>query len=244
MFRTANPVLQSSRFRDYAGSAYGDQVMTVSGTANKTGLLLLILITGATFTWAGNPATVGGWAMLGGIGGFIAAMVTIFKKEYARYSAPVYALLEGLFLGAISSIFEARYPGIVQQAVLLTFGTAGAMLLAYRSGLIKVTERFRLGVVAATGGIALAYFIGWIMSFFGAGVSIIWGGGGMFGILFNLVVVGVAALNLVMDFDFIERASESGVPKYMEWYGAFGLMVTLIWLYIEFLRLISRMQRR
>lgn len=244
MFRSSNPALRTDYFRDLAGTASGDQAMTVNGTANKTGLMLLILITGATLTWTGNPATIGGWAMLGGIGGFIAALVTIFKKEYARYSAPVYAFLEGLFLGAISSVFEAQYPGIVQQAVLLTFGTAGAMLLAYRSGMIKVTEKFKLGVFAATGGIAMAYFLGWIMSFFGANVSILWGGGGMFGILFNLFVVGVAALNLVMDFDFIEEAAEYGAPKYMEWYGAFGLMVTLVWLYIEFLRLLSRLQRR
>lgn len=244
MFRSSNPALRTDYFRDLAGSAYGDQAMTVNGTANKTGLMLLILITGATLTWSGNPATVGGWAMLGGIGGFIAALVTIFKKEYARYSAPVYAFLEGLFLGAISSVFEAQYPGIVQQAVLLTFGTAGAMLLAYRSGWIKVTEKFKLGVFAATGGIAMAYFFGWIMSFFGVNVSILWGGGSTFGILFNLFVVVVAALNLVMDFDFIEEAAEYGAPKYMEWYGAFGLMVTLVWLYIEFLRLLSRLQRR
>ncbi len=175
MFRSSNPALRTDYFRDLAGTASGDQAMTVNGTANKTGLMLLILITGATLTWTGNPATIGGLAMLGGIGGFIAALVTIFKKEYARYSAPVYAFLEGLFLGAISSVFEAQYPGIVQQAVLLTFGTAGAMLLAYRSGMIKVTEKFKLGVFAATGGIAVAYFLGWIMSFFGANVSILWG---------------------------------------------------------------------
>lgn len=240
--RSANPALKSKAFKEVFGTAVGSETMTLDGTINKTGLMLLILITGATLTWA-NPQANGGWMMLGVIGGLITAMITIFKMEWARYTAPLYALLEGFFIGGISSIFEARYPGIVTQAVLLTFGTAAAMLFVYKSGLIKVTQKFRIGVVAATGGIFIAYFLSFILGFFGIHMNFLFGGG-MFGIIFNLVIIGVAALNLILDFDFIEEAAASNAPKYMEWYGAFGLMVTLVWLYIEFLRLLASMQRR
>jgi uncharacterized YccA/Bax inhibitor family protein len=171
------------------------------------------------------------------------AIVTVFKKEWAPITSPIYAVLEGFVLGGISSIFEASYPGIVIQAVGLTFGTLFALLIAYRSGLIKATENFKLGVVAATGGIFLVYMISFVLSFFGTTIPFIHESGTI-GILFSLFVVVVAALNLVLDFDFIERGAESGAPKYMEWYAAFGLLVTLVWLYIEILRLLSKLRSR
>ena len=175
--------------------------------------------------------------------GFILAMVTVFKPTLGHITVPAYALAQGVFLGVISMIFNAQYPGIVVQAVFLTFGTLGALLLAYMSVLIKATENFKLGIVAATGGIALLYFINFIMSFFGSGIGIISSNNTM-GILFSGAVVVIAALNLVLDFDFIEEGAEMGAPKYMEWYAAFGLMVTLIWLYIEILRLLMKLQSR
>jgi len=195
------------------------------------------------FRSGGNPASVNTWMMVGLFGGFILAMVTIFKKEWAPVSAPFYALFEGFFLGAISSIFEARFPGIAIQATSLTLGTLVAMLAAYRSGYIRATEGFKLGVVAATGGIALVYFASIILSFFGISVSFVYGGG-VLGIGFSLFVVVIAALNLVLDFDLIENGVRRGAPKYMEWYCSFALMVTLIWLYVEFLRLLSKARSR
>jgi len=179
----------------------------------------------------------------GAIGGLVFAIATIFKKEWAPVTAPMYALTEGFFLGAISAIFEHRFPGIVMQAVMLTFGTLFALLFAYRSGLIKATENFKLGVVAATGGIALVYLASIVLSFFDIRVPFIHESG-VIGIGFSLFVVVIAALNLVLDFDFIESGVEQKAPKYMEWYGAFGLMVTLVWLYVEFLRLLSKLQSR
>jgi uncharacterized YccA/Bax inhibitor family protein len=183
------------------------------------------------------------YAIGGAIGGLVLALVTVFKKEWSPVTAPMYALVEGFFLGAISAVFEARFPGIVFQAVLLTFGTLFALLVAYRSGLIKVTENFKLGVVAATGGIALLYLASFVLSFFNINVPVIHEASWL-GIAFSLFVVVVAALNLVLDFDFIENGAAARAPKYMEWYGAFGLMVTLVWLYVEFLRLLSKLQQR
>jgi uncharacterized YccA/Bax inhibitor family protein len=182
-------------------------------------------------------------AMVGGIGGFIVAMVTIFKKEWAGITAPIYALLEGLVLGGVSALMEMRFHGIAIQAVALTFGTLVAMLIAYRTGLIKVTDRMRLGIVAATGGIAVFYFLQFILGFFGVHFTTI-NGSGPIGIGFSLLVVGIAALNLVLDFDLIEGGANMGAPKYMEWYSAFALMITLIWLYFEILRLLSKMRSR
>ncbi len=171
------------------------------------------------------------------------ALVTAFKREWAPVTTPIYALLEGLFLGGLSLLYEQQFPGIVMNAVGLTFGTLAALLLAYRSGLIKATENFKLGIFAATGGIALLYLVSMGLGFFGIRIPLIHGSG-VIGIGFSLFVVGIAALNLVLDFDFIERGAESGAPKYMEWYGAFGLLVTLIWLYIEILRLLAKLQSR
>jgi uncharacterized YccA/Bax inhibitor family protein len=219
--------------------------MTIQGTVNKTALALLILMATASYTWnlGVGDARVPAFTMVGLLGGLVLAMVTIFKKEWAGTTTPMYAALEGLALGGISATFEARYPGLVSQAVFLTFGTLGALLLAYRSGVIKATENFKLGIFAATGGIALVYLINFVMSFFGSGIPMIHSSGTV-GIVFSVIVVGVAALNLVLDFDFIEQGAERGAPKYMEWYGAFGLLVTLVWLYLEILRLLSKLQER
>lgn len=246
--RSGNPALSADTFRGatLASRATGAEVMTIDGTVTKTALALIILMITSVWTWnmglAGDPA-VGMWTMGGVIGGFITAMVTTFKKEWAPYSTPLYAALEGLALGGISVAFETRYPGLVPQAVFLTFGTLGGLLLAYRSGFIQATENLKLGIFAATAGIGLVYLVGFVMSFFGTGIPLIHGSGTV-GILFSVFVVGVAALNLVLDFDFIEQGAENGAPKYMEWYAAFGLLVTLVWLYIEILRLLSKLQER
>ena len=253
--RSGNPVLKDSTFLDLGSGSIvtGDAgAMTLNGTVNKTGLLLVITLVGAMYSWSqaatslasGDAGLLMPLALGGAIGGFIVALVTIFKKAWSPVTAPLYAGLEGLFLGAISAIFEMRYPGIVMQAVGLTFGTLAALLLAYRSGLIRATENFKLGVVAATGGIALLYLVNIGMRLFGfEGMGFIHEGSTI-GILFSVGVVIVAALNLVLDFDFIENGVEQRAPKYMEWYAAFSLLVTLVWLYLEILRLLSKLQSR
>jgi uncharacterized YccA/Bax inhibitor family protein len=181
--------------------------------------------------------------MIGAFGGFIAAMVTIFKKEWSPITAPIYALLEGLFLGSLSAMLELRFPGIAIESVALTFGTCFCMLIAYRSGLIRPTQRFTMGIVAATGGIAVVYFASMILGLFHVQIPGIFGSGPV-GILFSLAVVIVAALNLILDFNVIEEGASRGAPKYMEWYSAFGLMVTLVWLYLEIIRLLSKLRDR
>jgi uncharacterized YccA/Bax inhibitor family protein len=246
MMRTANPALNDNTFRGYGRAIASGDTMTIQGTVNKTAVLLLLVLMTATWTWRlyyTAPGSLGVWIFGGAIGGFIIAMVTVFKKQWAPATAPLYALLEGLVLGGISSMLEARYPGIVIQAVGLTFGTLFGLLFAYKSGMIRATENFKLGVVAATGGIALVYLATMLLGFFGIRMPYIHESG-MIGIGFSLFVVVIAALNLVLDFDFIESGAAQGAPKFMEWYGAFGLMVTLIWLYIEILRLLSKMRSR
>ncbi|MBN1492609.1 MAG: Bax inhibitor-1/YccA family protein [Candidatus Omnitrophica bacterium] len=239
--RSGNPTLRNETFTQVApiGST---EVMTIQGTVNKTFVLLLLVLFTASLVWR-DPVSMLPWLGIGAIGGFITAMVTVFKKQWAPVSAPIYALLEGLVLGGISALFERSYPGIVMQAVALTFGTLAALLIAYKSRLIQATENFKLGVFAATGGIFLVYLVSWIMSFFGASIPMIHQSGAL-GIGFSVFVVIIAALNLVIDFDFIEKGAESGAPRYMEWYGAFGLMVTLIWLYLEILRLLAKLRER
>lgn len=251
--RSGNPALKESTFLDLGSGTVvsrAEGAMTLNGTVNKTGFLLLLTVLTAAFAWSqafgadGNLAP--GFSMYvwgGAIGGLVIALVTVFKKEWAPITAPLYALVEGFFLGAISALYNHLYEGIVMQAVLLTFGTLFALLFAYRSGLIKATENFKLGVVAATGGIALVYLATIVLGFFGVSIPLIHESG-LIGIGFSLFVVVIAALNLVLDFDFIETGVEQGAPKYMEWYGAFGLMVTLVWLYIEFLRLLAKLQSR
>jgi uncharacterized YccA/Bax inhibitor family protein len=241
MMRTANPALNAKTF-DVANEGAG--VMTVQGTVSRTAMLLALLFAATLLTWkpsASQDST--GWIMIGGIAGFIVALITIFNKKASPVTAPIYAVCQGLLLGGISSLFENRFPGIVMQAVLLTFGTLGALLLAYTSRLIRVTENLKLGLVAATGGIALFYLVSMILGFFGVQIPMIYGSGPV-GIIFSAVIVVVAALNLVLDFDFIEQGAEQGAPKYMEWYAAFGLIVTLVWLYMEILRLLSKLQSR
>ena len=253
--RSGNPALRADTFLDAGSGALvrGDAgTMSLNGTVNKTALLLVVTLAGALFSWsqfsaalaAGNPGAAMPWVWGGAIGGFVVALVTIFKKEWSPFTAPLYAALEGLFLGAVSAMFELRYPGIVLQAVGLTFGTLAALLLAYRSGLVKATENFKLGVVAATGGIALLYLVQIGLQLFGfKGMGFIHDSS-LVGIAFSGFVVVIAALNLVLDFDFIEQGVEHGAPKYMEWYAAFGLLVTLVWLYLEMLRLLGKLQSR
>ena len=245
--RSGNPSLNSTTFKN-EGTA-GDRVMTLQGTVNKTGILLALVVIGAAYTWNlffqnGDPAAVMPIAIGGAIGGLVFALITMFKKEWAGVTAPVYALLEGLFLGGISAIFESRFPGIVIQATGLTLGTLASLLLLYKLGIIKPTENFRLMVVSATMGIGVLYLISFVMNMFGSGGIGFIHSNGLFGIGFSLFVVAIAALNLVLDFDFIEQGSEQGAPKYMEWFGAFALMVTLIWLYLEMLRLLSKLRSR
>lgn len=240
--RTANPVLSKTALRDVSRASM-EGMMTVQGAVNKTAILLALLLLASSWVWgrASGGAPIQGTIMLGVFGGLITALVTVFKKSWASFTAPVYAALEGLAIGGISVLVEMQYPGIAIQAVSLTFGTLAALLLAYTSRLIRVSDKFRLGIVAATGGICLFYFASFILGLFGVKLPFLYGASPL-SIGISLVVVVIAALNLVLDFDFIEQGSASGAPKYMEWYGAFGLMVTLIWLYMEILRLLAKLR--
>jgi len=253
LMKTSNPALGESTFRGVSGPSYPTYIdaasrMSLSGTVNKTGILLVLAMASAAWTWSRFIAShdigsVAGLLIVGALGGFICAMVTVFKKEWAPITAPVYALLEGLVLGGISAVTNLRYPGIAIQAVGLTFGTLFVLLLAYSSRLIRVTQKFRLGVVAATGGIMVFYLVQMVLGFFGVRFLAV-NGSGALGIGISLFICAIAALNLVLDFDFIESGVNYGAPKYMEWYGAFGIMVTLVWLYLEILRLLSKMRSR
>ena len=255
LFKTSNPALGQNTFSDAARSQYGGSLvdaaarMTLSGTVNKTGILLLCSVATAAWTWnqfvqTHDATSVTPELMLGALGGFVVAMVTIFKKTWSPVTAPIYALLEGLVLGGLSALFDARYPGIALEAVGLTFGTLFVMLFLYTSGVIKVTQKFRIGVVAATGGIVIFYLLTWLLSMFHITAFNSVYGSGLIGIGFSLFVVAIAALNLVLDFDFVEQGVTYGAPKYMEWYAAFGIMVTLVWLYLEMLRLLSKVRSR
>ena len=242
MFRTGNPALKESTFRGLPRVAAGE-AMTLQGTVNKTGISLLLLIAAAGFVW-NSPVTVAGpFVLLGLVGGLVTALITIFKNTAAPFTTPLYAVFEGLLLGGISKMYEMKYEGIVINAVGLTFGTLAVLLLVYSTGLIRPSENFKLGIVAATGAIALIYLVSMVLGFFGKSVPFIHGSG-VIGIGFSLFVVGLAAMNLVLDFDFIERGAAGGAPKYMEWVGAFGLLVTLVWLYLEILRLLAKLQGR
>jgi len=237
--RSGNPVLSKKTFTNTLSSS--DQ-MTIEGTVNKTAISLLLLVGTGYFTFdVISPVLLIG----AGIGGFILALVTIFKKEWAPITVPLYAILEGALLGGISYLYNASYNGIVTNAILLTVGILVSLLIAYRSGYIKATENFKLGIFAATGGIAIVYFVNFIMGFFGSGLGVMSiNNASPLSIGFSIVVVIIASLNLVLDFDFIEEGAEKGAPKYMEWYGAFGLLVTLIWLYLEILRLLAKLNSR
>src|SRR5881397_1609381 len=244
LMRTSNPALNAKTFADLRRDPTAP-AMTLEGTVNKAAFLLFLVAVPAAWVWsqvrtAFDPAVAGPWIALGVIGGLIATIVT---KAWSPVTAPIYAAFEGLALGGLSALLETKYPGIVMQAVGLTFATLAAMLLAYRSGLIKATEKFKLGVVAATGAIALYYLIGLGLSFFGIAMPFLQGTSTTSLVVSGVIVI-VAALNLILDFDFIETGVTGGAPKYMEWYGAFGLMVTLIWLYLEILRLLAKKRSR
>jgi uncharacterized YccA/Bax inhibitor family protein len=251
--RTGNPALNKNTFTRFA-SAEETSAMTISGTVNKVALMLLLVLGGAWYTWrmafeaiqtdplAASRAVMP-WMIGGGIGGFVVAIITVFKRPWAGITGPIYAVLEGLFLGGISAFFEARYPGIVIQAVALTFAVLFALLFAYKSRIIKPTENFKLGVFAATGGVMMLYLVSFVLNLFGVPVGYLHNNS-LLSIGISVVIVIIASLNLVLDFDFIEQGAASSAPKYMEWYAAFGLMVTLIWLYIEILRLLSKIASR
>ena len=242
MMKSSNPVLNDKAFGKAASTLSGTDTMTVKGTIQKTFIMTALVFASAIWSW-NNPSNM--WMIVGAIGGLITGLITAFKPTVAPITAPIYAVLEGLFLGGISLLISSQYGmgGIVIQAISLTIGVLFLMLFLYTSGIIKVTDKLRMGIVAATGAIFLMYMINFIMSFFGAAFFTM-ADTSLMAIGINLVIVGVAAFNLLLDFDFIDRASASGAPKAMEWYGAFGLMVTLIWLYIELLKLLSRINRR
>ncbi len=274
MIRSSNPALSSKTFdfgsyeraaaadaARQAGGPIGERAaapaasMTITGTALKTLMLVGLVTIAAAYTWSialpETPSAGGGlidervlpWVIGGAIGGLIVGIVAVFWKRAAPILAPIYAALEGLFLGGISAMFEASYPGIALQAVLCTFGVLAALLMIYMTGLIKPSENFKLGVAAATGGILLVYVFSFIFSFFSDSVMMIHQTGPI-GIGFSILVIIIASLNLVLDFDFIEEGVAKGAPRYMEWYAAFGLLVTLVWLYIEFLRLLAKLRSR
>jgi len=245
LIRSTNPVLKENAF---AGQVITGDAMTIQGTVNKTAVLLLFAVVAAAWTWglsnSENPAAAYPWMLGGALGGFIVALATIFKKNWAPISAPIYAALEGLFLGGISAVLQHAYPGIAIQAISLTFAVMFVMLLAYKFGIVRATRGFKLGVIAATGGIMLVYLADMVMGlFFHRPISILYSSSPL-GIGISVVIVIIAALNLIIDFDMIETAARMGAPKYMEWYGAFGLMITLVWLYLEILRLLSKVRQR
>jgi uncharacterized YccA/Bax inhibitor family protein len=255
-FKSSNPALSSKSFGGFVGTRGGGPVsaaqdtgvMTMQGTVDKTAILLAVVVFAAIWPWrlffeSRNPELLLPWLGIGAIGGFVVAMLTIFKKTWAPATAPIYAACEGLVLGSTSALFELRYPGIVLRAVALTFGVLLTLLVAYRSGAIRATPGFRRGVIAATGAIVLVYLGSFVLGLFGVNLGFL-NSSSPLGIGISLVVVGIAALNLVLDFDFIEQGAKAGAPKYMEWYGAFGLLVTLVWLYLEILRLLSKLNDR
>lgn len=239
----ANPILNDNFA---AGErAYEGQVMTVNGTLDKTFLLFLCAILPAVYTWnqymAGFSDKANMLMTVGAIVGFVFALIISFTRN--KFLTPLYAMCEGLFLGGISAVFNQAYPGIVLQAVLGTFAAMFSMLGLYRLGVIKCTDKFRSVIYISTISIAVLYLIQFIGSFFHYSIPGIFNSG-MIGIGFSLLVVGIAALNLIIDFDFIERGSQSMLPKDYEWFGAFGLMVTLVWLYLEILRLLAKLRDR
>lgn len=237
--RSGNPVLTQKAF---APSLERGEKMTLNGTVNKTFMSLLLLIGAGYLTFDQiNPGLLAG----AGIVGFIVALITIFKRSWAPITVPLYAIVEGVMLGGVSYLYNAQYEGIVSNAIFLTLGILISLLMLYKSGYIKATENFKLGIFAATGGIALVYLINFIMGFFGSSLGVLNPmNSSLMSIGFSLFVVVIAALNLVLDFDFIEKGVENGAPKHMEWFGAFGLLVTLIWLYLEILRLLAKMNSR
>jgi uncharacterized YccA/Bax inhibitor family protein len=248
LFKSGNPTLTEKMFQSsLTGNA--QEVMTVKGTLNKFGFLFLMVMASAFFSWYsfGKGVDVTSYMWAGAIGGLIVAFVIIFKKTWAPFLAPAYALLEGLFIGAISAYFNFAFaekaPFIIIQAVGLTFGVALAMFALYNMRIIRATETFKSVIITATAGIAIFYLLTIVLRFFNIDIPFVHQGS-TFGIIFSLIVVGIAALNLILDFDMIEKGADAGAPKYMEWYGAFGLLVTIVWIYLEILRLLAKMNSR
>ena len=240
-YRSGNPVLTSNAFNT---TAISSETMTINGTVNKTFLSLTLLMVTGYYTFMSGQI-MSGFAIFSLIAAFIVAIITMYKKEWSPITVPIYAILEGIGLGWISYSFNSLYDGIVLSAICITVSILLAMLMIYRSGLIKPTENFKLGVAAATGGIFVLYMINFVMSFFGSQMGIMnIQNASLMSIGFSLFVIVIAALNLVVDFDFIEEGAEKGAPKYMEWFGALGLMVTLVWLYLEILRLLAKLRSR
>jgi uncharacterized YccA/Bax inhibitor family protein len=248
LFNSSNPTLTEKSF-NRSMAVPGMDTMTVKGTLNRFGFLFLMVMASSFYVW--NEASVGnsvqGYILTGGIGGFILALILIFKQQWAQYLAPAYALLEGLLVGGISSVYNNAFakiaPGIVMQAVVLTFGTALAMFALYKFGIIRATERFKSILFAAMGGIMVFYLITFVLSLFDVEIPMMHQGS-LMSIGISLVIVVVAAMSLILDFDRIEQGSAMGAPKYMEWFCAFGLLVTLVWLYIEILRLLGNLYGR
>ena len=241
--RSANPALNSKTFSSTRNIS-NEQPMTIDGTVNKTALSLLLLMTSAIYTWNNLELSFIYFLPII-ISTFVLLLITIFNKRAAPYTVPIYCLLEGGLLGGISAWADAMYPGIANQAICLTFGILAAFLMLYKSKLIAVTDNFRLGIFAATFGIFIVYMLNILLSsLFEISFADSLFSNDLQGILFYVFVVGIASLNLVLDFDFIEQGANQGAPKYMEWYGAFGLMITLIWLYIEILNLLMKLRSR
>ena len=252
--RTSSPALSEEKFTQEAEAAFGDRVgdpatetMSIGGTVRACIALLAILVIAGAFAWdaidpQANGIEVPIWYWICLIAALVVAIVTIVKPRFAPFTAPVYAALEGAVVGGISRLFEIEFEGIVLQAVMLTLGVFVILLGLYASRLIKVTENFRLGVIAATGAIVLVYVVDLIMRAFGAEIPYL-NDAGPIGIVISVVIVIIAALNLVLDFDFIEQGADSRAPAYMNWYAAFGLLVTLVWLYLEILRLLAKTRR-
>jgi uncharacterized YccA/Bax inhibitor family protein len=252
-FRTSNPTLTEKIFdKSLHANSTASGVMSVRGTMNKFGFLLLMVMASAMYTWnlvtPETMSTANTIMITGAIGGFVLALVMIFKPTWSPYIAPAYAILEGLFIGGISAffndMFKASNPNIILHAVGLTMGVALSMFLLYNFRIINVTNRLRSIIMSATMGIALFYLIVWVLSLFGVEMGFGPKDGSLLSIGISLFIVGIAAFNLLLDFDSIEKAAEMGAPKYMEWYGAFGLLVTLVWLYLEILKLLSKLSSR
>src|SRR6185437_3322519 len=247
MIRTGNPGLNANTFARVARPAYGEEQMTLQGTVNKSFLMLVVLLAAAFWTWSqfltGDPAAVSLPMTLGVIAGFVLALVISFRPTTAPYLALPYAACEGLFLGGISAMFERRYPGIAIQSVGLTSGVLAALLIAYKTGLIKVTQRFVSIVVAGTLAIALMYFVSMLVNMFHVATPFLTSGSPL-SLGSSLAIMVFAALNLVLDFAMIDAGVEQGAPRYMEWYSAFGLLMTLVWLYLEILRFLGNARQR
>ncbi|MEO7522846.1 MAG: Bax inhibitor-1/YccA family protein [Ferruginibacter sp.] len=252
LFKSGNPALSEKKFNSTVldNVVLHENGMTVRGTLNKFGFMFLMVLGTSFYSWKefADGGNVMPLILTGAIGGLVVAIVISFKKEWSPYLAPLYALLEGLFIGAISAMYNSAFgekaPNIVINAVGLTFGVAIAMYLLYSFKIIKATEKFKSIVITATVGIGIFYILVWVLRMFGYDNMPFLHEGSTFGIIFSLFVVSIASLNLILDFDMIEKGAEMGAPSYMEWYGAFGLMVTLVWLYIEILRLLSKISGR